>query len=106
MKNETQKFYFGSFCPGGFVWGLFVGRLCPGDFGPAGFCPRTIVVTCSFWGEFELDLYIIRLKFITNIIINYVTGLVETKNVHKTSLSLNIIRISFLMLQNGEEKNG
>ena len=37
-----------------------------------------IVVTCSFWDEFELDLYIICLRFITNII-NYVTGLAETK---------------------------
>ena len=37
-----------------------------------------IVVTCSFWGEFELNLNIICLRFITNII-NYVTGLAETK---------------------------
>ena len=36
------------------------------------------VVTCSFWGEFELNLNIICLRFITNII-NYVTGLAETK---------------------------
>ena len=38
-----------------------------------------IVVTCSFWGEFEFNLYIICLRFITNII-NYVSGLGETKN--------------------------
>ena len=50
-----------------------------------------IVVTCSFWGEFELNLNIICLRFITNII-NYVTGLGETKSVHKTSLSLKIVR--------------
>ena len=50
-----------------------------------------IVVTCSFCCEFELNLNIICLRFITNII-NYVTGLAETKNVHKTSLSLKIIR--------------
>ena len=37
-----------------------------------------IVVTCSFWGEFEDNFYIICLRFITNII-NYVTGLAETK---------------------------
>ena len=37
-----------------------------------------IVVTCSFWGEFEPNLNIICLRFITNII-NYVTGLAETK---------------------------
>ena len=37
-----------------------------------------IVVTCSFWGEFELNIYIICLRFMTNII-NYVTGLAETK---------------------------
>ena len=37
-----------------------------------------IVVTCSFWGEFELNRNIICLRFITNII-NYVTGLAETK---------------------------
>ena len=37
-----------------------------------------IVVTCSFWGEFELNLNIISLRFITNII-HYVTGLAETK---------------------------
>ena len=37
-----------------------------------------IVVTCSFWGEFELNLCIICLRFITNII-NYVTGLADTK---------------------------
>ena len=50
-----------------------------------------MVVTCSFWGEFELNLYIISLRFITNII-NYATGLAEAKNVHKTSLSLKIDR--------------
>ena len=50
-----------------------------------------IVVSCSFWGELELNLNIICLRFITNII-NYVTGLAETKNVHKTSLSLKIDR--------------
>ena len=50
-----------------------------------------IVVTCPFWGEFDLNLNIICLRFITNII-NYVTGLAETKNVHKTSLSLKIDR--------------
>ena len=37
-----------------------------------------IVITSSFWGEFELNLYIICLRFITNII-NYVTGLAEHK---------------------------
>ena len=37
-----------------------------------------IVVTCSFGAEFELNLYIICLRFITNIIY-YVTGLAETK---------------------------
>ena len=37
-----------------------------------------IVITCSFWGKFELNLYIICLGFVTNII-NYVTGLAETK---------------------------
>ena len=37
-----------------------------------------IVVTCSFCCEFELNLNIICLRFITNII-NYVTGLAETK---------------------------
>ena len=37
-----------------------------------------IVVTCSFWGEFELNLSVICLRFITNII-KYVTGLGETK---------------------------
>ena len=36
-----------------------------------------IVVTCSFCCEFELNLNIICLRFITNII-NYVTGLAET----------------------------
>ena len=50
-----------------------------------------IVVTCSFCCEFELNLNIICLRFITNTI-NYVTGLAETKNVHKTSLSLKIVR--------------
>ena len=64
-----------------------------------------IAVTCSFWDESELDLHIICLSFMTNII-NYVTGLAETKNVHKTSLSLKIVRISFLMLQKSEEKMG
>ena len=33
-------------------------------------------------------------------------ALAETKNVHKTSLSLKIVRISFLMLQKSEEKMG
>ena len=37
-----------------------------------------VVVTCSFGGEFELNLYIICPRFITNII-NYVTGLAKTK---------------------------
>ena len=37
-----------------------------------------IAVTCSFWSEFELNLNIICLRFTTNII-NYVTGLAETK---------------------------
>ena len=36
-----------------------------------------VIVTCSFWGEFELDLYHLS-RFITNII-NYVAGLAETK---------------------------
>ena len=64
-----------------------------------------IVVTCPFWDEFELNLHIICLRFITNII-NYVTGLAETKNVHKISLSLKIVRISFLRLQKSEGKMG
>ena len=52
-----------------------------------------IVVTCSIWGEFELNLNIICLRFMTNMI-NYVTGLAETKKcrLHKTSLSLKIVR--------------
>ena len=37
-----------------------------------------IVVTCSIWGEFELNLNIICLRFMTNMI-NYVAGLAETK---------------------------
>ena len=37
-----------------------------------------MVVTCSFRGEFEQNLYIICLRFITNAI-SYVTGLAETK---------------------------
>ena len=41
-----------------------------------------IVVTCSFWGEFELNLYIICLRFITNTI-DYVTGLAFTKKCQK-----------------------
>ena len=36
------------------------------------------IVTCSFWGEFELNLYNICLRSMTNII-NYIRGLVETK---------------------------
>ena len=32
----------------------------------------------SFWGKFELNLYIICFRFMTNII-SYVTGLAETK---------------------------
>ena len=61
-----------------------------------------IVVTCSFWGEFELNLYFICLRFITNII-NYVTGLAETK---KCPQDLQIVRKSFLMLQKVKKKVG
>ena len=61
-----------------------------------------IVVSCSFLGEFELNLYIICLRFITNII-NYVTGLTETK---KCPQDLSIVRISFLTLQKVKKKMG
>ena len=44
-----------------------------------------IVVTCSFWGEFELNLYIICLR-------------------PQDFLSLTIVRISFLMLQRSVKK--
>ena len=37
-----------------------------------------IVVTCSFLGEFKLNLHIICCRFITNIT-NFVTGLADTK---------------------------
>ena len=64
-----------------------------------------IVVTCSFWGEFELNLNIICLRFITNII-NYVTGLAETKKC-PPDLTFTKNPPNFLMLQkSGGKKMG
>ena len=52
------------------------------------------------------DLYIICLKFINNII-NYVTGLAETKKTPQDlSFTENRQKKSFLMSQKSEEKNG
>ena len=68
-----------------------------------------IVVTCSFSGEFEsktIWVYIIDLRFITNII-NYDTGSAETKKCPQDlTFTTEIVRISFLVLQKSEEKIG
>ena len=52
LKNETQKFYSGGFCPGVFVLGVFcpggfVGGFMYGGFCPGGVCPRTDIVNHS-----------------------------------------------------------
>ena len=41
LKNETQKFYSGGFCPEGFVQGVLSRGFLSGGICPGGGCPRT-----------------------------------------------------------------